>query len=162
MAGCGGRCRGRVFVWATDGAILREPIYVASEFGEYTLVRLLEALRQGSLRRDIVSIPNLVLATKDGSWRDSDGSLSRSISMRTTQDGISSTGSSMVPIRTSIGCPYRCRYCDFITASRWSRESRPQSACASLAKGRGRSFFNLIDDNIFLTQARIADLTYHS
>ena len=49
-------------------AILREPIYVAGEFGEYTLVRLLEALRRGSLRRDIVSIPNLVLATKDGSW----------------------------------------------------------------------------------------------
>jgi len=28
-----------------------------------------------------------------------------------------------------------------------------------LAKARGQSFFNLIDDNIFLTQARIADLT---
>ena len=57
-----------MFVWAKDRGDSPEPIYVASEFGEYTLLRILEALTKASLRREIVSIPNLVLATNDGCW----------------------------------------------------------------------------------------------
>lgn len=143
-------------------AILREPIYVASEFGEYTLVRLLDALKQGSLGREIISIPNVVLATKDGSWHATPTvpepvNLDRDY----TRWDLVDTVPSMVPIRTSIGCPYRCRYCDFIELHPKVLKRTPSSMMCELqlAKTRGQSFFNLIDDNIFLTKARITDLT---
>ena len=146
----------------TEG-VLREPIYVASEFGEYTLLRLLEALTQGSLRREIVSIPNLVLAINDGHWHAT-ATLPEPVNLNedyTRWDLVDSVPS-MVPIRTSVGCPYRCRYCDFIELHPKVVKRDPDSILSELklAKSRGRSFFNLIDDNIFLTQARIADLTH--
>jgi len=143
-------------------AILREPIYVASEFGEYTLLRILEAQSEGALRREIVSIPNLVLATKDGSWHATP-TVPEPVNLNEnyTRWDLVDRVPSMVPIRTSIGCPYRCRYCDFIELHPKVVKRDPASiACElKLAKARGQSFFNLIDDNIFLTQARIADLT---
>jgi radical SAM superfamily enzyme YgiQ (UPF0313 family) len=143
-------------------AALREPIYVASEFGEYTLVRLLEAIREGSLRQDIVSIPNLVLATNDGSWHATP-MVPEQVNLNEdyTRWDLVDHVPSMVPIRTSIGCPYRCRYCDFIELHPRVLRREPASIMRELklAKARGQSFFNLIDDNIFLTQARITDLT---
>ena len=143
-------------------AILREPIYVANEFGEYTLLWILEALTEGHLRREIVSVPNLVLATKDGSWHAT-SIVPEPVNLNEnyTRWDLVDRVPSMVPIRTSIGCPYRCRYCDFIELHPKVLKRDPASIVCELklAKGRGQSFFNFIDDNIFLTQARIADLT---
>lgn len=118
-------------------AILREPIYVASEFGEYTLIRILDALNMRSLRREILSIPNLVLGTKDGSWHATP-TVPEPVNLNDdyTRWDLVETVPSMVPIRTSIGCPYRCRYCDFIELHRrFSREILPQ-LCASCSSQR--------------------------
>ncbi len=142
--------------------ILREPMYVASEFGEYTLLRILDALRRGALRREIVSIPNLVLPTTDGLWHATP-TVPEPVNLNEdyTRWDLVEKVPSMIPIRTSIGCPYRCRYCDFIELHPKVIKRDPASILCELklAKGRGQSFFNLIDDNIFLTRARIADLT---
>lgn len=143
-------------------AVLREPIYVANEFGEHTLARILEALHKGSLRREILSIHNVVVATCDGGWHATP-TVPEPVNLDEdyTRWDLVDTVPSMVPIRTSIGCPYRCRYCDFIELHPKVIKRAPSSIVCELqlAKARGQSFFNLIDDNIFLTQARIADLT---
>jgi anaerobic magnesium-protoporphyrin IX monomethyl ester cyclase len=143
-------------------AILRDPIYIASEFGEHTLARILEALSKQSLRRDLFSIPNLVIATRDGGWHAT-ATLPEPVNLDEdyTRWDMVETVPSMVPIRTSIGCPYKCRYCDFIELHPTVIKRAPSSIMRELqlAKARGRSFFNLIDDNIFLTKARIMDLT---
>src|SRR5262249_52523672 len=65
-----------------------------------------------------------------------------------------------LPVRTSVGCPYRCRFCDFIQLHPSMTMRSPESLLAEfeLAQTRGVSDFYFIDDNIFLSKARIRHL----
>ncbi len=48
---------------------LRDVIYVASEFGEYTVLKVLDAIQKGRYSfEDLAQIPNLVLSQKGGKW----------------------------------------------------------------------------------------------
>jgi radical SAM superfamily enzyme YgiQ (UPF0313 family) len=150
----------------TDAASspVRDAIYIAEEFGEYSLLRLLQALEEGRRTpEEIADVPNLVLPLRNGKWHHTARvpdpiDLDRDY---TRWDLVDQMPSTVVPLRTSVGCPFRCEYCDFIQLHKQVRVRSPQSLKdeISLAKRRGAAFFNFIDDNIFLSKERIKHLT---
>jgi radical SAM superfamily enzyme YgiQ (UPF0313 family) len=153
-----------LFKSAASGTI-RDAVYVASEFGEFTLLRLLEAFEQdgGSSRSvGLEHIPNLVLSQPDGSWiRTRQEPEPVDLNLHFTRwDQVDRVESDWLPIRTSIGCPYRCRYCDFIELHPKVMMRSPESLLTEfkIAQQRGVSDFYFIDDNIFLTKARLNEL----
>jgi len=147
-----------------DRPILQEPIYVAHEFGEHTLVRVLSKLAEGrSTTRELVDIPNLVLALDDGSWYVTPSAPEPvAIDECYTRWDLVDDMPAMVPIRASVGCPYRCRYCDFIELHPTviMRSADSLASEMELARTRGGRFFGFIDDNIFLSKKRIAQITH--
>jgi radical SAM superfamily enzyme YgiQ (UPF0313 family) len=141
---------------------LREAIFVASEFGEHTLLRVLDQLVAGkATEEDLASLPNLALARRDGSWRFTPPQ-PEPIDMENdyTRWDLVESMPAMVPLRASVGCPYRCRYCDFIELHpRVTRRSADSIAAEiELAKGRSGRVFGFVDDNIFLSKKRISEL----
>ena len=142
---------------------LRDVIYVAHEFGEHTLLRVLDKVREGKTRpEDLVDVPNLMLPTSDGAWHATPEvqepvDLDRDFTRWDLVDSMPS----MVPIRASVGCPYRCRYCDFVELHPRVVMRSPDSIAAEIELARARSgrFFGFIDDNIFLSKKRIDQLT---
>jgi hypothetical protein len=141
---------------------LRGPIYIASEFGEHTLLRVLQRLdHRAPEAKDLCSIPNLILPIDDG-WHDT-GIENEPIDLNATYTrwDLVDEMPSMVPMRASVGCPYKCRFCDFITLHPKviMRSAASLSAEIELAKSRGASVFHFVDDNIFLSKKRIGELS---
>lgn len=139
-------------------SILREPVYVASEFGEHTLLRILEALGGGARPPDAVSgIENLVLWTDEG-WRATRRAaepvdLDRDF---TRWDVVDEMPASMVPVRTSVGCPHACEFCDFVAVHPRLRLRSVRSVVEELrlVAGRGGTSVNFVDDNAFSSAGR--------
>lgn len=137
---------------------LTSPLYIAHEFGEYTLLKVCKALESCS---PISGLPNTIV------WERSCWNIGAeqpepvNLNLDYTRWEMVDEMPDLVPIRTSVGCPFRCRYCDFIELHPKVIKRAPQSILEEVqtANRRGGRFFNLIDDNIFLTKDRIADLT---
>ncbi len=142
--------------------VLREPVYVASEFGEHTLLRLLEAFRRGARSPDdLADVANLVVWTRQG-WRstaraadplDLDAEFTR-------WDVVDEMPATMVPVRTSVGCPYECEFCDFVAVHPRLRLRSPGSVVEELRliAGRGGTSINFVDDNAFSSSGRATAL----
>jgi radical SAM superfamily enzyme YgiQ (UPF0313 family) len=141
---------------------LRDPLYVASEFGEHTLLRVLEALgRGGRTGDDVSSVANLVFWAGEG-WRSTARAeepidLDREFTRWDVVDEIPAT---MVPVRTSVGCPHACEFCDFVAVHPRLRLRSPSSVVEELRliAARGGTSINFVDDNAFSSSARARDL----
>lgn len=137
---------------------LRDAVYVANEFGEHTLLRLLEAFRGGArTAADLASVQNLVLWTAAG-WRATPRAaepvdLDRDF---TRWDIVDELPAAMVPVRTSAGCPHRCEFCDFVAVHPRLRLRSTSSIVEELrlVAGRGGTSVNFVDDNTLSSPAR--------
>lgn len=142
---------------------LRDAIYVASEFGEYTAIRVLDRLVSKSRQlRALTDIPNVVVSTSDGAWQATATEPEPfDLNKDFTHWDLIDTLPDYVPMRTSVGCPYRCRYCDFIELHPTVIMRSPESILEEVRaiRARGKRLVNFIDDNIFLSKKRIAHLT---
>jgi hypothetical protein len=155
-------CQGRpelAALFAPDGdPALREAFYVASEFGEHTLLRLLEAIRHGARTADdVATIDNLVLWTPAG-WRAS-GHADEPIDLDadfTRWDLVDEMPAAMVPVRTSVGCPHECEFCDFVAVHPRLRLRSPASIVEELrlAAARGTTSIGFVDDNALSSRGR--------
>ncbi len=137
---------------------LREPVYVASEFGEHTLLRVLDALGSGARPPDGLSgVENLVLWSPAG-WRatsprpepvDLDHEFTR-------WDLVDEMPSAMVPVRASVGCPHRCEFCDFVAVHPRLRLRSPSSVVEELrlVAARGGKWISFVDDNAISSPGR--------
>lgn len=140
---------------------VRDAIYVAHEFGERTLLRVLEKLAAGKRRpEDLADVPNLVLPVRGGWHATPEEQEPVDLEEDFTHWDLVEDMPAMVPLRASVGCPYRCRYCDFIELHPTVRMRSPDSIAREirLAKKRSGRFFGFIDDNIFLSKKRIAQI----
>lgn len=149
-----------------DGANseLQDIIFVAHEFGEHTLIQLLSALSQGIREpTDLGDVPNLVLGQRDGTWHftrpqlepiDLDADYTR-------WDLVDEFPNGPLPMRSSVGCSYRCEFCDFVVLHPKVRLRSATSIVEELqlAKQRGAQFINFVDDNAFSSRRRIKDLS---
>ncbi len=141
---------------------LRDPVYVASDFGEHTLLKLLAAFRRGARApADLSGIENLVLWTPEG-WRSTERGpepvdLDREF---TRWDVVDEMPSAMVPIRTSVGCPHQCEFCDFSTIHPRLRLRSPTSIVEEmrLIAGRGGTSIGFVDDNSLSSARRAREL----
>jgi radical SAM superfamily enzyme YgiQ (UPF0313 family) len=150
-------------LFGADGdPVLRDVVYVASEFGERTLLKLLEAFGRGARTADALSdVENLVLWTAGG-WRltrrapeavDLDGDLTR-------WDLVDEMPPSDVPVRTSVGCPHKCEFCDFVAVHPRLRLRSVGSIVEELrlVAARGARAVTFADDNALSTPGRARDL----
>ncbi len=139
-------------------AVLRDPLYVASEFGEHTLLRVLEAIRRGARTpTDVSDVENLVVWTGDG-WHvtrrapeavDLDREFTR-------WDVVDEMPATMVPVRTSVGCPHRCEFCDFVAVHPRLRLRATSSIVEELRviAARGGTSVIFMDDNALSSSGR--------
>jgi radical SAM superfamily enzyme YgiQ (UPF0313 family) len=68
-----------------------------------------------------------------------------------------------IPLRTSIGCPYRCRFCDFyqLYPKIFLRSKESLAKELDLAKrrlGQNLAVIHVSDDNVFITKKRLFDV----
>ncbi len=68
-----------------------------------------------------------------------------------------------IPVRTSIGCPYRCRFCDFCRLFPKiflrSKESLLKELSMIKARlGNGLAVLHVTDDNVFITKKRLFEV----
>jgi hypothetical protein len=148
-----------VALFAPDAdPVLKDAIYVAHEFGEHTLLALLGTCRQGApAPEELARIPNLVLWTDSG-WRHT-GAAAEPIDLDrdfTRWDLVDEMPPSWVPVRTSVGCPYGCEFCDFVAVHPRLRLRSPGSIVEELhaASARGATWVSFVDDNALSTPRR--------
>jgi len=68
-----------------------------------------------------------------------------------------------IPLRTSIGCPYRCRFCDFCSLFPKIFLRSPESLCKELSMVKSRTgstpaMIHVTDDNVFITRKRLFEI----
>jgi len=138
--------------------LIRDAIYVASEFGEHTLLRVLEVIRSGARTAvELSDVENLVLWTPEG-WQvtrraqervDLDGDFTR-------WDLVDEMPATMVPVRTSVGCPYECEFCDFVAVHPRLRLRSASSVVDELRliAARGGTSISFMDDNALSSPGR--------
>lgn len=137
---------------------LRDAFYVASEFGEHTLLRVLEALRAGArTASDLSDLENLVLWTDEG-WRFTHErpepiDLDRDFTRWDIVDEIPQT---LVPLRTSVGCPFECEFCDFVAIHPRLQLRSVGSIVEELRliAARGATSISIADDNALASRGR--------
>lgn len=134
---------------------------VVSEGGEFTLAAMAQRVREG---RDFRDLPNLAFSDNGAfvftetvpEFSDLDGE---------TVDWkhhVSHLTGFEVPIRTAVGCPFQCGYCDFACLYKPNLRS-VDSLVAEIATltdsgpGPHRVFFT--DDNIAINRNRLVNLT---
>lgn len=138
--------------------LLRDAVYVASEFGEHTLLQLVQALRRGARSTaELTGIPNLVLWTGEG-WTATAAApepidLDRDF---TRWDVVDAMPAAVVPVRTSVGCPHECEFCDFVAVHPRLRLRSPTSIVEELrlVAGRGATSVSFVDDNALSSRRR--------
>jgi len=136
-------------------------IYVASESGERTALEVLELLWCGADRDALAAVPNLVLGGEGGAWQVTKvAEHPIDVDRDHTRWDLVERMPTIVPIRTSLGCPGCCRYCDFFLLHRRSALRSIESIIAEIAAAaaRGARFFNFTDDNVFATEQRAAEI----
>lgn len=142
--------------------ILRDAIFVANEFGEHTLLRVLQAVERGARQAsELLEIENLILWTGEG-WRFT-GHREEPVDMDadfTRWDLVDEMPQAMVPVRTSVGCPHRCEFCDFVAVHPRLRLRSTASIIDEmrLIASRGATSVSFVDDNALSSRGRARDL----
>lgn len=151
------------YLFSPDGdPILKDAIYVVSESGEHTLLRLLQAIERGARRAaELPALENLVVWTGQA-WR-STGHADEPVDIDrdfTRWDLVDEMPAAMVPVRTSVGCPHRCEFCDFVAVHPRLRLRSTTSILEEmrLIASRGASSVSFVDDNALSSRARARDV----
>ncbi len=142
--------------------VLDDCIFIATPQGEHTAARVLERLEKGIMdREDLYDIPNLVLRSPKRGWCFS-GKWQEPVDLdrHYTRWNLIDEMPAVVPIRSVLGCTEKCKFCDFRILYPRVIERSAQSIVdeIKLASSRYGSFFNFIDDNVFLTSKRAGNL----
>jgi hypothetical protein len=134
-------------------AVLDGCVFVAEPQGERTALRVLERLERGARAPEgLDDIPNLVLRDAAGGWihtRREPEPLE--LDTEFTRWDLVDEMPFVVPLRTSVGCLGRCRFCDFrsMHARFYKRDIGSVIDEMRLATARGAVFFNVMDDDVF-------------
>ena len=142
----------------------RADFFVASPHGKETLLTLLKELERGQ-KADFEHIPNLAFP---------DGKSGFAFTPRCeekvdynedyTHWDLIDELPQIIPVRTSVGCPYRCRYCDFwplhsgkiFLRSTKSLLNELQTIKKCLKEKPGKIW--VTDDNVFINENRLNEI----
>ena len=150
----------KYFMFQCDKSEIDTDIIVASPHGGNILLDILKELSRGS-KADFQSIPNLALPNEKGKFVftkridekiDYNNDYTRWDLVDELKDPI--------PIRTSIGCPYRCGFCDFCTLypKIFLRSTESLKTELKMVHARGARMIYAADDNTFFSSKRINEI----
>jgi len=136
--------------------------YVAAPHGRDSLLRLLEEFGKGRMA-GYEQIPNLVLARPQGFFHTSRQEENIDFDNDFIHWEYIDEMPLRIPLRTSIGCPYRCRFCDFCVLYPGiflrSCESLQKEIYMIRAKlGQQIAVIHITDDNIFINPKRLDEI----
>jgi p-methyltransferase len=151
-------------LFSTDSTSLPADVYVAAPHGRDSLLAILKELEKGS-RADLHPIPNLVLPLSNRKFHFT-GRLKEKVDydMDFTRWDLLDELPEQVPVRTSIGCPFRCRYCDFYQLYpeifiRSKQSLTEEIRLIRSRKGGETAIIHATDDNVFIHSQRVKDVT---
>jgi radical SAM superfamily enzyme YgiQ (UPF0313 family) len=148
----------------TDSSDIEADVYVVAPHGRDSLLRVLKELERGH-SADFTTIANLALPDKTGRFifttqQDEQVDYNTDFTRWDLIDELPE----QIPIRTSIGCPYRCRFCDFYQLYpkiflRSTESLRQEMQMIRQRIGNGSSIVHATDDNVFITPRRVQEVT---
>lgn len=143
-------------------ASIHADVLVAAPHGRSSLMKVLEELKKGG-RKSFTHIPNLAIPS-NGKFIFTDRE-DEFVDYNTdyTRWDLVEKIVHKIPVRTSVGCPYRCVYCDFnkLFPKVFLRSPESIAAELKLAKnrfGRHAGIVHFSDDNIFINRKRINEI----
>jgi p-methyltransferase len=145
-----------------DNADINADILVVAPHGRSSLLNVLVELDKGS-RISFERIPNLSLPTKTGFSFTNREEEPVDYNTDYTRWDLINEISGKIPLRTSIGCHYRCRFCDFNrlfphTFVRSVKSLKEELKLIKERLGQAPSIIHISDDNVFLTKKRLEDV----
>lgn len=146
----------------TDASCFDSGIMVAAPHGRSSLLQILGQLERGG-KGSFDDIPNLVIPHQGKFLFTRREEENVDYNTDFTRWDLVERIIHKIPLRTSIGCPYRCVYCDFNKLYPKVFMRSPESIAEELrlAYGRfGRQFaiIHVSDDNVFIKKKRIHDI----
>jgi p-methyltransferase len=145
-----------------DHADIDADVLVVTQHGRSSLLQVLMEMEKGS-RASFENIPNLSLPSKMGfSFTKREDELVDYNTDYTRWDLINKI-SVKIPLRTSIGCPFRCRFCDFYhlyphTLVRSAQSLKEELKLIKERLGHSPGIIHVSDDNVFITKKRLEEV----
>ncbi len=149
----------------SDSADMGIDVFVIAPHGKETLLWVLQEAERGS-RADFTHIPNLAFPDKTGTcvftrFQEEDVDYNTDYTRWDLLDKLPNR----IPFRTSIGCPFRCRFCDFcrLYPKLFLRTTESLVAELQLLKrqlANQPATLYITDDNAFSNAQRVHDLCH--
>ncbi len=138
--------------------------YVTTQHGSSSLLLLLNEIEKGR-KADLSRIPNLVLPDNNDGYIET-----KRVEEKVNYDEDFTLWDYIdempvrVPLRTSIGCPYRCSFCDFCILYPKIHLRSPESLKKELSVvnkrlGNKVSVVHVSDDNVFINPNRVEEIS---
>lgn len=142
------------------------PYNIISPHGTASLLAVLKELEKGS-KASFDHIPNLFYQNDSRMVFTERRNETVDINNDYTNWSLIDTLPFSIPIRTSVGCPFECRFCDFSTVypnlvirspESLGRELKEIKKTIKARSDRGSHFMEFTDDNVFLSSKRIKEV----
>jgi anaerobic magnesium-protoporphyrin IX monomethyl ester cyclase len=145
-----------------DRARMDADLLILAPHGKESLLEVLKELEKGR-RAKLEHIPNLAFPRGNGFYFTQRQEEEVDYNKDFTRWDLVNEMPEKVPLRTSIGCPYRCRFCDFcqLYPSMFlrSRESLTEELqLIKMGLGRNAGIIHVSDDNVFINKKRVHEV----
>jgi len=145
-----------------DHARMNADILVVAPHGRSSLLEVLELMEKGS-RASFGQVKNLALPGSQGFSFTGREEEQVDYNEDYTRWDLISEIPDKIPLRTSIGCPYRCRFCDFYKLFPRIFIRSPQSLATELklvkdSLGQRSAIIHVSDDNVFINKKRLHEV----
>lgn len=143
-------------------ADINADVFVAAQHGRSSLLKVLEELEKGE-RASFEHIPNLSLPSKTGFSFTKREEEQVDYNADYTRWDLISKIAVKIPLRTSIGCHFRCRFCDFYqlypqTFVRSVKSLKEELKLIKERLGQAPAIIHVSDDNVFITKKRLEEV----
>jgi p-methyltransferase len=145
-----------------DHANMDADVLVVARHGKSSLLEVLATLEKGR-SASLEQIPNLALPENNGFSFTKREEEQVDYDEDYTRWDLIHEIPPKIPLRTSIGCPYRCRFCDFyqLFPHIFIRSEKSLSGELKLMKerlGQKSAIIHVSDDNVFINKKRIVEV----
>lgn len=145
-----------------DNADISADAIVVAPHGRNSLIKVLASLEKKG-KRNFEDIPNLAIPSSKGFiFTKYEDEITDYNTDYTRWDLISNI-SVKIPFRTSIGCHFRCRFCDFYslfphTFVRSVESLKEELKLIKTRLGQSPGILHVSDDNVFVTKKRLTEV----
>jgi radical SAM superfamily enzyme YgiQ (UPF0313 family) len=138
-------------------------VFVVAPDGTLSLLMVLKELERGQ-KAQFEHIPNLAISDNNGDFTFTPRQIEEiDYNKEFTRWNLVDKLPPLIPIRTSIGCPYRCRFCDFFKSFPKIFLRSKESLLLELQTikkhpGGKPKIIHVTDDNVFINEKRVQDV----